>query len=483
VVRISRRGLLVYGIGTTVGVAASGASPALAEGGTAGVSVGEWKSFAKGIKGPVWLPDTRQYTDAKKLFNPTFDTRKPVAVVRVQRRRDVQRAVTFAAKHKLKVVVRGGGHSYVGASAQNGMMQLDLRDYKKIAYDSSTKRVTVRAGAALRPVHAALAPHGRSIPTGTCPTVGVAGLTTGGGIGIDSRRYGLTCDSLVKATVVLPNGSVVTASPTSHKDLFWALRGGGGGLNGVITDLTFDTHPVGSRATFSLQYPASAAVKVMTGWAKWLKTANHHRWANVHISTDGDGTLSVSVVGVADAGDERAAASSLESHIGTHSAKSSYRRRSPMDLVDYLGGGATSARESFSAGSDVLDALDTETAKKILAVVKRRAEAKEKTAAVLDPLDGAVRSTKRADSAFPWRSQLVSVQWYTNVTGSAGRKAGRAWVARGHKAVKSASRGGFVNYLEQDEPASRYFAGNTARLEKIRRHYDPKKLIQSGLNV
>ncbi|MGP9682416.1 MULTISPECIES: FAD-binding oxidoreductase [unclassified Brachybacterium] len=482
-VRFSRRGLIAYGIGTAAGVTAAGSAPALAKGGATSVPRSTWTSFARTLDGPVWLPGTRQYTSAKKLFNPTFDTREPAAVVRVRRRRDVERAVVFAAEHDLKISVRGGGHSYVGASALRGTMQLDLRDYAKVSYTSSTKRVTVQAGAGLRSVHVALSPHGRSIPTGSCPTVGTAGLTVGGGIGIDSRRYGLTCDVLVAATVVLPGGDVVTASRTSHPDLFWALQGGGGGLNGVVTDLTYTTHPVGSRATFSLAYPASAAVKVMTGWARWLKSADRHRWANVHIGTDGRGSITVRVVGVTDAGDEHDAAASLSSHIGVHSSTSSYRRRSPMELVDYLGGGATSARESFSAGTDVLAALDTSTATAILATVKERAHSTQKSAAVLDPLDGAIRSRKSTDSVFPWRSELVSVQWYTNVSGADGRTAGREWVQHGHAAVKTASRGGFVNYLESGDPASRYFADNASRLAKIRRHYDPEKLIQSGLSV
>jgi FAD/FMN-containing dehydrogenase len=483
VVRISRRGIFAYGIGTAAAGTAAGVSPALAEGSGSKVPSGAWKDFAETIDGPVWLPGTRRYTSAKKLFNPLFDTRKPAAVVRVQRRRDVERAVAFAAEHDLKISVRGGGHSYVGASAQNGMMQLDLRDCAKISYESSARRATVQAGAGLHAVHEALSAHDRSIPTGTCPTVGTAGLTVGGGIGIDSRRCGLTCDALVSATVVLPSGKAVTASPTSHKDLFWALQGGGGGLNGVVTDLTYDTHPVGSRATFSLEYSPSAAVPVMTGWAKWLESADRHRWANVHIGTDGHGTLTVKVVGVADAGDERDAAAALASHIGTHSTKSSYRRRSHMELVDYLGGGATSDRESFCAGTDVLAELDTATAKAILATVEERSRSTRKSAAVLDPLDGAVHSRKSADSAFPWRSELASVQWYTNVGGSNGVKAGRAWVEHGHTALTSVSRGGFVNYLESGDSASRYFADNTSRLRRIRRHYDPDRLIQSGLSV
>ena len=101
-------------------------------------------------------------------------------------------------------------------------------------------------GAHLVDIYGSLGAAGVALPGGSCPTVGIAGLTLGGGLGVLDRRFGLTCDNLLSATVVLANGQVVTCSATEDPDLFWALQGGGGGNFGVVTEFTFQVHPIGS---------------------------------------------------------------------------------------------------------------------------------------------------------------------------------------------------------------------------------------------
>jgi len=175
----------------------------------------------------VVLPADPTFATAKTVFDTRFAESSPVAVVRPTSTADVRRALTFAAHHALTVTARSGGHSYVGASTAAGTMVLDLRGLPAdVAYDDGTGLVTVPAAADIASVQTALSPRGRSIPTGSCPSVGVAGLTLGGGLGADARRHGLTCDALRSATVVLPGGEVVTASADDHPDLYWALRSG-----------------------------------------------------------------------------------------------------------------------------------------------------------------------------------------------------------------------------------------------------------------
>lgn len=114
-------------------------------------------------------------------------------------------------------------------------------------------------------VHQALAGESRAIPTGSCPTVGVAGLTLGGGLGADSRHAGLTCDALKSATVVLPGGDAVSASADDHAELFWALRGGGGGNFGVTTSMTFARFPTADCDVVRVDFAPSAAAQVLVG--------------------------------------------------------------------------------------------------------------------------------------------------------------------------------------------------------------------------
>ncbi|GAB3497509.1 hypothetical protein GCM10027572_30300 [Flexivirga lutea] len=148
------------------------------------------------MQGPVDLPGTAPYARTKRVFDTRFDANRPAAVMVVQRSSDIARAMRFAQRFGLQVAPRAGGHSYVGASAANGTLVLDLRPLHSVSYDARSRSVLVASGATLYDVKKHLAAGGRGIPTGTCPTVGAAGLALGGGLGVESRAHGLTADRL-----------------------------------------------------------------------------------------------------------------------------------------------------------------------------------------------------------------------------------------------------------------------------------------------
>src|SRR5262245_52766641 len=224
----------------------------------------DWSALDDAIEGRVVLPSSPDYAAAKGVFNTRFDSSTPAAVVAVKSTNDVQQAVEFAARKTIKIAVRSGGHSYIGASAASGAMVIDLRQLPGEITHDGRERATIPAAAQLDSVQTALAARGRSIPSGSCPTVGIAGLTMGGGLGSDARRSGLTCDALLSAAVVLPSGEAITASADDHADLFWALRGGGGNL-GVVTSLTFQTFPVTDRDVVTLVFPEGATEQAIVG--------------------------------------------------------------------------------------------------------------------------------------------------------------------------------------------------------------------------
>lgn len=460
--------------------AGSTSAQPLAAHATAKPTTQDWVSFAHSVKGPVDLPASSAYGRAKLVFDTRFDSNKPAAVMVVERIADIARAMRFAQRFDLQVSARGGGHSYVGASAANGTLVLDLRALHSISYDAHTSTVDVASGASLYDVKAHLAPYGRGLPTGTCPTVGAAGLTLGGGLGVESRAHGLTADRLTEVQLVLPDGSRITADSKQHSDIFWALRGGGGGNIGIVTSMRFATHAAAGQGIFTLTFAGSDAVPVMTGWAKWIRTTGRSRWAGVHVDATGKGGLGVSIVGVTTSGDEQAAAKSLVHTIGVSPAGTKYRRLSYLDGAIYLGGGTTSKRQSFTAGSDVLATLDKPAASAIARAVTDRSRAGGTGSALLDPLTGAVADPKRTDTAFPWRDHLASLQWYV---GGGSYGSAHDWISQAHRQVAHFSSGGYVNYLETGQSAGRYFAGNLARLSQIRHQYDPKRRLHSGLSL
>ncbi|HEY2311764.1 MAG TPA: FAD-dependent oxidoreductase, partial [Gaiellaceae bacterium] len=167
------------------------------------------------------------------LIDSRFDGTHPRAIVYCESAADVEKTVRWARRHAIHIVPRCGGHSYAGYSTT-----------------SRNDVATVGAGACLIDVYAPLAAHGRTIPAGSCPTVGIAGHAQGGGVGYAGRKLGLTCDNVVGLSLVTADGKLLECSEREHADLFWACRGGGGGNFGIVTSFEFGTHRVGDVAYY-----------------------------------------------------------------------------------------------------------------------------------------------------------------------------------------------------------------------------------------
>jgi hypothetical protein len=442
----------------------------------------DWNALDSGLEGRVLLPASAGYAAAKELFNSRFDNSTPAAVVSVKSSSDVQKAVEFAARSGIKIAARSGGHSYTGASAANSTLVIDLRKLPgETTYDDGTGLATIPAATQLDSVQTGLAGHGRSIPSGSCPSVGVAGLTLGGGLGADARRSGLSCDALISASVVLPSGDAIVASADDHADLFWALRGGGGGNFGVVTSFTFRTFPVTDRDVVNLVFPEGATAQAIAGWHEWLHTADGAIWGMVNI-TVGSGSGGCTIVLATPAGDGPKSASDLSTVIGVQPVSSASRTLDRIDFVHYFEGGAQATQpRAFVAGSDIIGDMTLAAAESIVAAASAWPRDVGASTAVIESLSGAVSDVAPSDTAFPWRRQAACVQWYTETPTAATAQTANGWLASAHAAVQAHAVGGYVNYLEPDTPASRYFGDNLARLDAIRQQYDPDGLMYSGM--
>ena len=441
-----------------------------------------WDGLSQAIGGQVIQPSNGQFATAKQVFNTNFNGMTPAAVVTVTSPADVQKAMAFAAANHLKVAPRSGGHSYVGASTANGTMVLDLRQLPGgINYDAATGFVTVTPATSLYAVHQVLAGAGRGIPTGTCPSVGTAGHALGGGLGAHSRHAGLMCDALRSATVVLPNGQAVTASPSSQPDLFWALRGGGGGNFGVTTSLTFATFPTGDVDVVNLNFPAQSFAQVLLGWQNWLRTADRSSWALADATVDAMGTH-CRIMSTSPAGSGGSVASAITSAVGMQPIGTDTHTFNYLDLVNYLAvGNLNPSPLGYVGGSDVFSAITPAAAQGIAAAVDAFPRGAGRMLAIMHALDGALADVAPGSSAFPWRRQSSLVQWYVETPGDPSGALG--WLNTAHRAVQPYSVGGYANYLEANQPASRYFGANLSQLSAIRQKYDPGRVMFSGLPV
>jgi FAD/FMN-containing dehydrogenase len=452
---------------------------------TATTAAPNWNSFSRSLNGRLFMPSTSGYPAAHQLFNPRWDSVQPAAVVKAANATDVQKAINFARVNKLVMVPKGGGHSYVGASTISKGLMVDLGAIRGMSYANGV--LTVGAGARLYDVHAFLDKYGRSLPTGTCPTVGVAGLTLGGGMGIHTRAFGLTSDRLLSMGVITADGVARNISTTVDSDLFWALRGSGGGNLGVVTSFRFATIPATKLGFFRLTWPESEAAAVVRGWQKFAQTAPITSWGNLHIDARSNGTLSIHVLGISTTGNAAAAAAQLESFVGSKASVRSITVKTHMEAVRYLGGGTTSPRTGFLAGSDVLRGpMDAATITALLGAVKTAARAKTPASAIIDPLGGQAAKLPAGGSSWPWRTALGVVQWYAGMAAhpSSGQvRVAQTFITNGHRAVRKYSAGGYVNYVETGRSVSTYYGSSLARLRTVKKKYDPANFFHTAYTL
>lgn len=236
------------------------------------------------LDGDLLTPACPGYDAARRPALARYRDAQPQAVVRCASARDVARTIAYARDTGAQVVPRGGGHCFAGRSSTEGLV-LDLSRLDAITVDPDG-RASVGAGARLALVYDVLHEHGRTIPAGCGPTVGITGLTLGGGIGLLGRKHGLTCDSLVGAQVVLPDGSVVDCDHDHEPDLFWGLRGAGGGQFGVVTSLRFDTVPEPMTTRIEAHWSDIALEELAWAWQAWAPDAPDELTVNLTLVSE-----------------------------------------------------------------------------------------------------------------------------------------------------------------------------------------------------
>ncbi len=226
--------------------------------------------FKSGIAGEVISPASPEYNELRNVFNQTGS---PAVIVRGQSNNDVVAAVRFARDNRLPLAVRSGGHGPTGLSTNDGGLVIDLSHFNTVeVLDSARHLVRIGAGAKWGNAAETLAAHGLAISSGDTNSVGVGGLTLGGGIGWLVRKVGLTIDSLEAAEIITADGRTLRVSAEEHPDLFWAIRGGGGNF-GVVTSFDFRAHPLKSIVGGMVIYGLDEMETVLPRWADYMRGA------------------------------------------------------------------------------------------------------------------------------------------------------------------------------------------------------------------
>jgi len=281
---ISRRTFVKLGVsaatsislGSLIGREARGASPVHRT--VEMVDNAAIRDFTAAIQGQVIAPGDPLYDVARRVWNTRYD-RYPGIIARCSNTADVTRAVQFARSENLLVAVRSGGHSGAGHSTCDGGLVIDLGGMTGIEIDKANRIAHVETGLLCAHVDAVTAPSGLAMVLAAYPTVGIGGFTLGGGEGLLQRKYGLACDNVLSAEVVLADGHLITASPDSNPDLYWGIRGGGGNF-GVVTSMQVRLHPVSRMMSGVLLYDI-AQMPTCCGVIVILNLPHPTRWSVV----------------------------------------------------------------------------------------------------------------------------------------------------------------------------------------------------------
>jgi FAD/FMN-containing dehydrogenase len=228
-------------------------------------------AFKSALRGELIAPGDAHYDEARKVYNGMIDKR-PRLIARCTDVADVITAVNFGRDNGLPLAIRGGGHNAAGSGVCNDGLVIDLSPMRYVHVDPQKKTIRAGGGALWGDVDHAAHPFGLAVPAGFISTTGVGGLTLGGGIGHLTRNYGLTIDNILSVDMVLANGKFVIASPKENADLFWAIRGGGGNF-GVVTSFLFKAHPVHTQYAGPMLYELSETADVMKWYRKFITKA------------------------------------------------------------------------------------------------------------------------------------------------------------------------------------------------------------------
>jgi hypothetical protein len=433
------------------------------------------RKLASQIRGQVITPEAPDYESSRLVFNRAFD-RRPVLIVRCAVAPDVARALEFAQKQNLPLAVRGGGHSRAGFSICEGGVVIDLSGMIRVEVDASKRVAHAESGALVRDLDHATQRFGLATTSGGCPTVGIAGLTLGGGEGQLMAKYGAACDNLVSAQIVTVDGRQVEASQSSNPDLFWAIRGGGGNF-GVATALEYRLHPVTDVLAGALMYPPGRIPELLEAYAKFVAAAPDE----------------VSALGAVLPSEQGTRFRVLYFHCGP--ARQGNELLKPLRALkpqvddvkvkSYLEAQVAGFLSSPVAHFQTDLFLPELTADAIAMLTTATNNAPPNTRVFIVPFFGAISRVGLSETSFALRRPGYELD-IVGLWSAPGEKAAAVeWVNSLRNKLQGFSRGVYVNQLgdTSEELVHAAYGANYARLADIKKKFDPQNVLRLNQNV
>jgi FAD binding domain/Berberine and berberine like len=495
--RIDRRAFLAGAGSAAIGVAACGGSSIVTRTKRVVTPTGTTptttplaprvpNTLQEAIRGQVIERGHAGFAQAAHVYNERFDGVLPRSVARPQDAPDLAQGVQWAIARNVPFRARSGGHSYAGYSTLQDGVVFDLRLLNgiEIAADRSTARIG--AGAQLVDVYSRLAAHGVTIPAGSCPSVGIGGHALGGGVGLAGRAFGLATDNIVAIEIVGADGKLGQVNASSDPDLLWALRGGGGGNFGVVSQFEFRLHPVPSSAAwFFVDWPWSVASDALAAWLGWAPHTTDRISPVFHLET-ASGQPVVSVAGQY-LGPSSDLHSLLAPLLGVMPASLSSGDDSYLNLQLRWAGclgrslaschtmgteaGGTLERASFRAKSDYVSRPLPAAARQQLVDAVQQKQGQPGSGAILfDSYGGAIGRVAPDATAFVHRNELCCIQYLAY-------DSTQTWLTQTHARMRPYVSGmAYQNYIDPylTDWRQAYYGSNYPRLVQVQQRVDPE---------
>jgi FAD binding domain/Berberine and berberine like len=433
------------------------------------------RRLAARISGRLITPDATDYESARLIFNRAFD-RHPALIVHCATAQDVARALEFAQNHDLPVAVRGGGHNRAGFSVCDDGLVIDLSGMNRVEVNARDHVAHAEAGALVVHLDAATQRFGLATTSAGCPTVGIAGLTLGGGEGMLMSKYGAACDNLLSAQLVTVDGRRVEASQNANSDLYWAIRGGGGNF-GVVTSLDYRLHPLTDVLAATLVYPAGRIPEMLQAFAKFVAAAPDE----------------MNVVGQVVSTDEGPRFQMFACHCGDPRVgndlltplRSLNPREERVRVASYLETNATINPAAPAAHFQTNLFLPDLGASAMTTIATATNDAPPNTRVFIVPIYGAITRVGLTDTAFTLRSFGYELDIMGRWSNPADRLRSVQWVKALRDALRPLASGVYVNQLGEtsEELVQAAYGTHYARLAAIKKKFDPRNVLRLNQNI